>query len=188
MPFPFSFLISQGTQFSFNVCIDLSTHLSAKILAPPSGVTWCFAHNGCRVGARVVLGEAPVTYTGFQLPRLDTFLQSCPVDWELADLELVMVPFHFAPLRGLASWCLYYLHIVLERLLKLCIKEPKRFQRGILGVPTGSKARQAELTGIHFPLPTLLSPPFCKLFNTVSLLHFVFYRFCVKLQRKSLCC
>lgn len=32
---------------------DLSTLRSAMIWAPPSGVTRCFAHNGCKVGVRV---------------------------------------------------------------------------------------------------------------------------------------
>lgn len=75
---------------------DLGILPSAKILAPPSGVTWCFAHGGCGVGAGVsgfprMLGsleqEVILSVDHGNDPWLDPSPRSCSVDWEPVDLS-----------------------------------------------------------------------------------------------------
>lgn len=72
---------------------DLSTLPSAKIWAPPSGVMWCFAYNGCRVGtgkgSSYHRNRFPCSLTWCLSPVLLCWLGA---SW----LELVGIPSHLA--------------------------------------------------------------------------------------------
>lgn len=176
---------------------DLGILPSAKILAPPSGGTWCFAHGGCDVRPRVsgfprMLGSPEqkvipsVDYEND--PWLDPSPRSCSVDWELVDLSW----WWYLPLRtfrrsGLVVSILF--HMVLARkgptASQTCASRSPRASERCFKNPYRQWSQPGFAVSSSLSIHSPYSAPSYKLFSTVSMLLFLFYRFCVNFTKEK---